>query len=321
MEILRDPTPCADLPRGGVICVGNFDGVHRGHQALLSQAVARAREIDASCVALTFDPHPEKVLRPESGLRLLSTPGQRAQLIERLGVDVLVELNFDRKLAATPAIHFAVDLLGGRLAPQEVWLGHGFRFGEGRAGDINLLSVLGLELGFKVVAVPAVVDADEPISSTRVRREVARGQVGDARRLLGRFFYLDGRVALGRRMGRKLGFPTINIEVDNELVPAHGVYITGVHIPSFGPVFGSVTNVGVRPTVYERSNMVIECHVLDFTSDVYREDVRLFFFARLRDEKVFASSMDLVTQIRQDVEAARLYFGQHSLSEGELFRR
>lgn len=321
MEILRDPTSCSDLPRGGVLCIGNFDGVHRGHQALLSTAVARAREIDAPCVALTFDPHPEKVLRPESGLRLLSTGVQRAQLIERLGVDALIELGFDHKLAATPAISFAMDLLGARLAPREVWLGHGFRFGEGRAGDINLLSVLGLDLGFRVVAVPAVVDAEEPISSTRVRREVARGQVTDVWRLLGRPFHVDGRVALGRRMGRKLGFPTINIEVDNELVPAHGVYITGVHIPSFGPVFGSVTNIGVRPTVYERSNMVIECHVLDFTSDVYREDVRLFFYARLRDERVFASSMDLVAQIRRDVEAARLHFLQHGLSERELVRR
>lgn len=321
MEYLRDAASNTDLPRGGVVCIGNFDGVHLGHQAILRGAVARARELGVPCVALTFDPHPEKVLRPESGIRLLSTRVQRAQLIERLGADALVELTFDRRLAATPAIAFAFDLLHARLAPREVWLGHDFRFGEGRAGDIDLLTVLGLDLGFGVVAVPAVMDADEPISSTRVRREVARGHVTDAWRMLGRPFFVDGRVAVGRRMGRKLGFPTINIEVENELMPAHGVYVTGVHIPSFGPVFGSVTNIGVRPTVYERSNVVVECHVLDFTSDVYREEVRLFFYGRLRDERVFGSSMELVTQIRRDVETARLHFLQRGLAEGELVRR
>lgn len=321
MEYLRDAASSTDLPRGGVVCVGNFDGVHLGHQAILCGAVTRARELGVPCVVLTFDPHPEKVLRPESGIRLLSTRGQRAQLVERLGVDALVELTFDRRFAATPAITFAVELLHGRLAPREVWLGHDFCFGEGRAGDADLLTVLGMDLGFAVVSVPAVMDTDEPVSSTRVRRDVARGHVTDAWRLLGRPFYVDGRVAVGRRMGRKLGFPTINIEVENELMPAHGVYITGVHIPSFGPVFGSVTNIGVRPTVYERSNVVVECHVLDFTSDVYREEVRLFFFERLRDERVFGSSMELVAQIRRDVEAARMFFLQRGVAEGELVRR
>lgn len=321
MEHLRDIASGADVPRDGVVCIGNFDGVHLGHQAIVRGAAARSREISAPCVVLTFDPHPEKVLRPESGIRLLSTRAQRVQLLERLGVDVLLELTFDRRLAATPAVTFALDLLHARLAPREVWLGEGFRFGEGRAGDIDLLAVLGLELGFGVVPVPPVMDAGEPISSTRVRREVARGHVGDAWRMLGRPFFVDGRVAVGRRMGRKLGFPTINIEVENELMPAHGVYITGVHIPSFGRVFGSVTNIGVRPTVYERSNVVVECHVLDFTSDVYREEVRLFFYTRVRDERVFGSSIELVAQIRRDVETARAYFARHGLAEGELVLR
>ncbi|HPC83747.1 MAG TPA: bifunctional riboflavin kinase/FAD synthetase [Thermoanaerobaculaceae bacterium] len=321
MEYLRDAASGHDLPQGGVVCIGNFDGVHRGHQEILRGAAARARELGSPSVVLTFDPHPEKVLRPDSQIRLLSTRAQRAQLVERLGIDALVELTFDRRLAATPAVTFAVEILHRRLRPREVWLGHDFRFGEGRAGDADLLSVLGLDLGFGVVPVPAVMDGAEPVSSTRVRREVARGHVAEAWKLLGRPFFVDGRVAVGRRMGRTLGFPTINIEVENELMPAHGVYVTGVHIPSFGPVFGSVTNIGVRPTVYERSNVVIECHVLDFTSDVYREEVRLFFYKRLRDERVFASSMELVAQIRRDVEAARLYFLQHGLAEAEVVRR
>ncbi|MCU0293984.1 MAG: riboflavin biosynthesis protein RibF [Gemmatimonadales bacterium] len=321
MEYLREPGPNTDLPHDGVVTIGNFDGVHRGHQAILAGAVSRARELDVPSVVLTFHPHPEKALRPESELRLLSTRAQRAQLIERLGIDTLVEVGFDKRFAAMPALAFVRDFVHRRLEPREVWLGTNFRFGSNREGDLDLLAVQGRELEFDVMGVPAVMDGDEPVSSTRVRREVARGHVSEAWRLLGRPLFVDGKVAVGFRMGRRLGFPTINIEVENELMPAHGVYVTGVHIPSFGRVFHSVTNIGVRPTVYQRSTVVVECHVLDFTADVYREDVRLFFFQRLRDEKVFGSSMELVAQIRRDVEASRLYFLQKGLSEAELVRR
>lgn len=321
MEILYTLGTSSDLPRGGVVTIGNFDGVHLGHQALLAETVARARELGVPAVGLTFDPHPERVLRPESGLKLLSTRAQRAQLVGRSGIDALVELVFDRRLAAMSAAEFAREYLHRRLAVREVRLGASFRLGAGREGDVDALSVASLELGFGVVGVSPVVLNDEPVSSTRVRREVARGHVEEAWRLLGRTYFVDGRVSVGKRMGRRLGFPTINIEVENELLPAHGVYITGVHLPSFGRVFGSVTNIGVRPTVYERSAVTVECHVVDFNADVYREDVRLFFLRRLRDERLFSSSMELVAQIRRDVEAARLHFLGHALPDSSLVRR
>lgn len=321
MNLLCDPAPSADLPRGGIVVVGNFDGVHRGHQALVAGAVGRARELDVPAVALTFNPHPEKVLRPKSGLKLLLTRGQRAQLLERAGVDTLIELGFDLRLAALPAHEFAAEYLYRRLAPREVRLGANFRFGAGRAGDVTFLGLVGQGLGFDVVGVEAVGDDDGPISSTRVRREVARGHVEAAWRLLGRAFFVDGRIYRGERMGRRLGYPTINIAAENELLPAHGVYVTAVHIPSFGRIFPSVTNIGVRPTVYENYQVTVESHILGFAADVYGEDVRLYFLRRLRDERVFSSSMELVSQIRADVRVAETYFVERGMPEQDLVRR
>lgn len=321
MEILRDPAPSSDLPHSGVVTIGNFDGVHRGHQMLLEGAVLRAAELGAPALALTFEPHPERVLRPESGLKLVTTRAQKAQLLERLGITTLVEICFDRRFAATTAEEFAQDFLFRRLAPAEVRLGADFRFGSRRLGDVNFLSTIGRELGFSVVGVEPLLDGGEPISSTRVRREIAHGRVEEAWRLLGRPFYVDGNVYRGERMGRQLGFPTINVEVENELLPAHGVYVTAVDIPSFSRVFPSATNIGVRPTVYENYKVTVESHVLDFTGDVYEEPVRLFFLRRLRDEMVFPSSVELVAQIDRDVETTRLYFAKHGLSEMELVRR
>jgi riboflavin kinase / FMN adenylyltransferase len=321
MEILRNPTASSDLPRRGVVTMGNFDGVHRGHETLVKQAVSRARELGIPAVALTFDPHPERALRPELGLRLLSTGAQRAQLLERLGIETLVEIDFDHRFAAISAEEFVRDYLIHRLEVREVWLGTNFHFGAERLGDVGSLSILGHELGFVVVGVDPVLAGDEVVSSTRIRREVARGHVGETWELLGRPFFVDGSVYRGERMGRRLGFPTMNIEVENELMPAHGVYVTVVHIPSFGRLFPCVTNIGVKPTVYEKYRVTVETHVIDFSSDVLREPVRLFFLMRLRDEKVFASTMELVGQIRRDVDSARLYFLQRGMPEGQLVPR
>lgn len=321
METLRDPATSSDLPRGGVVTIGNFDGVHRGHRMLVEGAVARARELGVPAVALTFEPHPEKVLRPDSGLRLLATSGQRAQLLARCGVDALVEMVFDKRVAATGAEEFAREFLHRRLEPREVRLGANFRFGARRLGDVALLAAIGEQLGFAVVGVEPLLEGGEPISSTRVRREIAHGRVEEAAGLLGRVPFVDGKVYSGERMGRRLGFPTINVGVDNELIPAHGVYVTGLQIPSFSRVFPSVTNVGVRPTIYENYHVTVESHVLDFIADVYREEVRLFFYRRVRDERVFPSSVELVSQIRRDVQAARLHFLQHGMRDSELVLR
>ena len=321
MEIVRNPTSSSDLPRGGVVTIGNFDGVHRGHQMLIRDAVARARELGVPAVALTFEPHPEQVLRPDSGLRLLATPGQRAQLLARCGIDTLVELAFDRRFAATTAEEFAREFLHRRLAPREVRLGSTSASAPAARATWRCSCAWGAARAFAVVGVEPLLDGGDPISSTRVRREVAHGRGEEAAALLGRIVLVDGRVYSGERMGRRLGFPTVNVGVDNELIPAHGVYVTGLHIPSFGKVFPSVTNIGVRPTIYENYHVTVESHVLDFIADVYREEVRVFFYRRLRDERVFPSSVELVTQIRKDVESARLCFLQHGMRDDELVLR
>jgi riboflavin kinase/FMN adenylyltransferase len=177
---------------------------------------------------------------------------------------------------------------------------------------------MGPQHGFKAAAAPIVEAAGGVVSSTRVRETVSAGQVEEAHAMLGRVVFIDGCVLEGKRLGRKLGFPTLNIEVENELQPASGVYITAVHIPSFGRTFASVTNIGTRPTVYENSILTVETHLLDFTADVYREAVRLFFLRRVREEISFPSTVQLMAQIQRDVEATRLFFYQHPVEGLDL---
>jgi riboflavin kinase/FMN adenylyltransferase len=318
MEVVRDPSPWTELPQGAVVSIGNFDGVHRGHQRLLTEAVSRARQLQVPAVAVTFWPHPEKVLRPASSMKLITTRGQKLQLLQRTGLDLVVELSFTREFAQTSAEAFAQGFLVGRLQPREVHLGRNFRFGQGRQGDVEFLQGLGQRLGFSVRGMEPIEDAQGPISSSRVRQVIAAGQVEEAADLLGRFFYVDGKVSFGQRMGRRLGFPTLNLEPENELLPARGVYVTATYIPSFSRLFPGVTNVGVRPTLYENHRLMVETHLLDFTADVYKEPVRLYFLRRLREEMRFSGVVELSAQVRQDVAAARAYFAAHSLPQESL---
>ncbi len=316
--MLHDPFAVGDPPRGGILSIGNYDGVHLGHQAILRRVVERARSLGVPGIAMTFDPHPLKVLAPERAPRLLTLLPQRLELLRRTGLDAVLVVPFTERFARTPAERFVRELLVERLAVREVYIGAAFRFGADREGTVDLLAALGRRLGFSAEGIPAVTVDGDPVSSTRVRRAVAHGDVSTAWRLLGRPTFVDGAVFEGQRLGRKLGFPTLNIAVENELYPAHGVYVTGVHIPSFGRTFAAVTNIGVRPTLYENFGTTVESHLLDFTADVYRERVRLFFFERLRDERVLGSPMALVAQIRRDVEAARAWFATHPLEELDL---
>lgn len=308
MNVIRDPLRPVDLPRGGVVTVGNFDGVHLGHQAMLRDVVRRARELDVPAVVLTFDPHPLKVLHPEVAPKMIQTLPQREESVEECGVDALVIVPFTRDFSLMPAEEFVRELIAKRLAAREVHVGERFVFGRGKAGDLGLLARLGGELGFRVVGIRDVSDGEGAVSSTRIRGAVADGAVTKARTLLGRPFVMDGLVAKGDRMGRKIGFPTINLKPENELFPKDGVYVGTVLIRSFERTFSCVTNIGRRPTVYEDYATTIESHILDFSSDVYGEPIRLSFLDRLRDEMTFASMLELTAQIRRDVEATRRYF-------------
>jgi riboflavin kinase/FMN adenylyltransferase len=213
---------------------------------------------------------------------------------------------------------FVKDVLVDRLAVREVYIGRNFRFGADRGGDVGLLTRMGEKLGFCAASWPIVEHGGAVVSSTRVREMVSQGNVEEAAELLDREVFIDGQVLEGKRLGRTLGFPTLNIEVENELTPDHGVYVTAVHIPSFNRTFTAVTNIGVRPTIYENSLTTVESHLLDFTADVYREKVRLFFLKRLREERTFDSTTQLMTQIRRDVEDAREYFEGRPVEELSL---
>ncbi len=293
--------------------VGNFDGVHLGHQAMLRDVARRAGKLGAPAVVVTFEPHPVKVLHPESAPRMIQTLRQREEAIEACGIDALILVPFTRDFSLTPAEDFIRDLLVKRLAVREVQVGEHFMFGRERGGNMEILRRIGDAAGFTVTGIADVTHAAAAISSTRIRNALLEGDVASANALLGRAYAMDGLIAKGDRMGRKIGFPTMNLKPDNELYPKDGVYFTSVRIESFERTFPCVTNIGRRPTVYEDFATTIESYILDFSSDVYGERVRLSFFDRARDEQTFPSMLDLTAQIKRDVEATRLYFLKNPL--------
>jgi riboflavin kinase/FMN adenylyltransferase len=287
------------------VTVGNFDGVHRGHQALVAAALAQSRRMRGTAVALTFDPHPARVIDPDRATVALMTLNQKAEVMAGMGLDVLAVLTFDAARAAQPAEAFARDVLAQALGARAVVVGTAFRFGHGRTGDAGLLAQLGQTLGFNVTAVAPVEHDGAPISSTRIRRDLEGGRVEGARALLGRPFFVDGTVVRGAGRGRTLGIPTANLDVINETLPAGGVYAgwcQPLDLPDTR--WPAVVNLGSRPTFGGR-NYTVEAHILDQDLDLYGRRVRLEFAARLRDEQPFPGPDALAEQIRRDVARAR----------------
>lgn len=305
MEIVRLDGSRARDWTAAVVSVGNFDGVHRGHQALARVVAAEARAHSAAAVVLTFDPHPSRVLAPERAPATLMSLEQRAEALAPLGIDRLVALPFTRALAAESPGAFARRVLAESLAAREVVVGASFRFGRGRAGDVESLERLGRELGFRVTAVPPVLEAGSPISSTRVREALAAGDVRAASALLGRPYFVDGAVARGAGRGRGLGFPTANLELLNETLPAAGVYACVSLIPGEPErAVPAVVNLGRRPT-FGGGALLLEAHLLDFAEDLYGRRMRVRFAERVRDERRFDGPEALRAQIALDVAAAR----------------
>lgn len=312
LHVVRDPLRATDLPRGGIATIGNFDGVHRGHHRILETVVARAREAERPSIAITFEPHPLSVLRPDRAPRRLQTLQQKEEAIETLGIEYLLVIPFTRDFSLTEPEEFVRSVLRDRLAASEIYLGSHFAFGRGKRGDLALLQGMGAECGFVASGVEEVLHEGLPVSSTAIRTALAKGDLVRANAMLGREYEMDGIVARGDRVGRKIGYPTINLDPDNEMNPADGVYATKIHIRSFGRLFDCVTNIGRRPTLYEEYATTIETYILDFASDVYGERVRLFFHERLREERTFPSVTALTEQIGRDIEATREYFSRRS---------
>ncbi|MCW5876010.1 MAG: riboflavin biosynthesis protein RibF [Anaerolineales bacterium] len=287
------------------LTIGAFDGVHLGHQQILSQLTAGAHAKGAPAVVLTFDPHPEEVLRgPRSGF-YLSSRQEQAALLAAQGVDVLVTHPFTRETAATSARDF-VALLKAQLGLEQLWVGHDFALGRNREGDFTALQGFGVEMDFVMQVVPALELDGAPVSSSRIRALLAEGAVEPAARLLGRPFALAGEVVAGAQRGRGIGVPTANIAVDAKLaLPANGVYVTRAAMGERS--WGAVTNVGLRPTFEDAPPApVVEAHLLDYAGgEFYGETLRLEFLARLRAEQRFEGVEALLAQIQRDIAAAR----------------
>jgi riboflavin kinase/FMN adenylyltransferase len=293
-------------PRGwahAAVTVGNFDGVHRGHQALVEAVVRAARAGGGTAVALTFDPHPSRVLSPDRAPASLMTLEQKAEVLASLGIDRVAALPFNPQTAAEAPGEFARAVLRGALGAEAVVVGTNFRFGRGRAGDLPLLRGLGEALGFRVDGVPPVAHEGAPISSTRIREALSRGAVAAAAEMLGRPYFVDGVVGRGEGRGRTLGIPTANLEPVNEMLPARGVYAGTVRVPG-GEVRPAVVNIGRRPT-FGGTRTLLEAHLLDFEGDLYGRTLRLAFRERLREERTFPGPQALVAQIHDDVARAR----------------
>jgi riboflavin kinase / FMN adenylyltransferase len=299
-------------PRGWplpAVTVGNFDGVHRGHQSLVAEAVAQARTGGGTAVALTFDPHPSRVLSPDRAPSSLMTLDQKEEALAALGIDRLAVLPFTFELSREPAADFARRVLREALGARVVVVGEGFRFGRGREGDLALLTGLGRTLGFEVRGTSPVFHEGAPISSTRIREALARGAVRAAKEMLGRPFFVDGAVVRGAGRGRTLGLPTANIEVVNETLPARGVYACRCRvIPPHGDpeaAHPAVVNIGHRPT-FGGGGLSVEAHLLDFEADLYGRSLRVLFEERLREERPFPDADALVRQVRDDIGRARM---------------
>src|SRR5882762_7511475 len=292
-----------------VLAIGNFDGIHLGHQAILRATVDCARALNAVSTALTFDPSPRKVLRPESAPPRLSTNAQRMDWFNTLGLEAVVVLPFTLDLARLSPAEFVEQILVRDLRVKAVLVGENFRFGHKQAGDVKLLTELGAKRGFDVVIVPPVVYRGEVVSSTIIRREVAEGDVSHAGRLLGRPFALTGEVVSGTGTGRRFTFPTLNLAAEQELLPARGVYVTRACLEGETRSHRSVTNIGVRPT-FNGSSLSIETHLLDAQLAASPKRIEVRFWKRLREEKKFTGPDELRAQIAADIARANKFFSR-----------
>lgn len=306
MQVFRSLDALPPMTRRTVLAIGNFDGVHRGHQAILGEVRRSAGQIGAMSLAVTFDPHPMRTLRPERAPRLITPLPDKLDLLAATGIDATVVIPFTREFSRLSALEFARNVLLGSLNAAEVHEGDNFRFGHNAGAGPAELAQLGRELGFRVVAQPALYVRGIQVSSSHVRRLIAEGDMKTARALLGRPFSIRSTRVAGRGMGARLTVPTINLARYDELLPASGVYVTRMKIGA--EIFDSVTNAGHRPTFGEQE-FAIESHLLDFREmDLKPETpIELCFLSRIRAERKFPSPAALKEQILKDAAQARRY--------------
>jgi riboflavin kinase/FMN adenylyltransferase len=291
-----------------VVVIGNFDGVHLGHRALIDAARARADELGGSVVVLTFDPHPTAVLAPHLASSMLTSRARKLELLAAAGVDACVIEPFTHAFAALPAPAFVDQVLHGAFGARHVVVGWDFTYGQGRGGTTSTLEAHGARVGFGVTIVGKITVGDVPASSTRIRGALRGGDLPTAERLLGRRYDLDGVVVRGAQRGRAIGVPTANLDPDVDLILAPGIYACTLALdpPGGAAPLPAVASLGTNPTFAEHGGrLVLEVHVLDWDGDLYDQRVRVTFVARLRDEAKFDGVDALIQQIQKDIADAR----------------
>ena len=313
-RLFRDVEGGPLCPQGSVVCIGAFDGLHLGHRALVRHAVARARELGVPAVALTFEPLPREFFARDGKSARLLLPRAKVEGLCTLGIDLVGLLRFNARFAAIEADAFVREMLVRRLGAREVWVGPGFRFGHGRAGDIGLLQRMGVELadegrGFAAGEIAPVLLDGERVSSTRIRAALAEGDFDTAARLLGRPYAIGGRVVRGARLGRALGYPTANLRFGGKVPPLSGIFATRVHGLDDAPM-PSVSSFGTRPTV-DGTEPLLEAHLFNYDGDLYGRRIEVEFVAKLRDEAKFPDLPALVAQMHDDAAQARRILLQH----------
>lgn len=304
MKVLTSLHALGRERRPVVLAVGFFDGVHEGHREVVQIAVSRARKIGGQAWVLTFDPHPLNVLSPSAVPLLLTSIEHKRRLLESLGVDGCIVMSFNHKLARMEPVAFARLLRHSIPSLCEVIVGQNWRFGKHGKGDVGLLTKLGWKMGFNATVVKPAIYEGKPISSTRIRAEIKRGNLKRTAAMLGRPFSILGTVIHGKAIGRKIGFPTANLDFHSEALPPYGIYAVRALIAD--KLRDGVVNLGTRPT-FEKRNIkpLLELHLFDFRGNLYKRDVEVFFVKKLRNERRFASVKKLTAQIAHDVATAR----------------
>lgn len=307
-RLFRDVEGGPRCPHGSVVCIGAFDGLHLGHQALVRHTVARARALGVEAVVLSFEPLPREFFAPAAPPPRLLLTHAKAERLFGLGADQLGLLRFDRRFSSMSAEDFVRTVLMGRLCAREVWVGPEFRFGKGRGGDIALLQRMGAAHGFSAGEIEPFLLDGERVSSTKIREALLGGDFDTAAEFLGRPYAIDGHVVPGKRLGRTLGFPTANLRFAGKTPALSGIYATWVHGVGDKP-HASVSSLGTRPTV-AGVEPLLEAHLFDFNGDLYGRRIEVEFVAKLRDELKFSDLPALTAQMHRDAEQARAILSQ-----------
>lgn len=306
MELIRGLHNLKSRHRGSVATIGNFDGVHLGHQAVIGQLAEEAAEAHLPTVLITFEPQPMEYFRPQQAPARLTRLREKLQALRRFSVDRVLCLPFNRALAQMPAESFIRRVLVDGLGVQYLVVGDDFRFGKDRKGDFAMLQAAGREFGFQVVNMHTFMIDGQRVSSTRIREALGCGDLASAERLLGRSYRMSGRVAHGNKLGRQLGFPTANIHVHRKATPLQGIFVVEVFGIEGEPLPG-VASLGTRPTV-DGKKTILEVYLFDFDCDIYGRHLQVSFLHKLRDEVRYTTLEALQAQIARDVEDARAYF-------------